>query len=359
MYLHKSEMTYWWQHYSEMIPTFQSDSDRKEVEYATGRIPLFLRALFIFSGKPYGEIRDELLSKGILRSVRDNAKQFVEKKLEGISTNSHICTAYVSASNYKGSNDTHCSYSFIQNMKACILESPLETCSIRKDLVNRYFYFANNIGHCVCGVVREAVSTVLLQHFPDFLQGDDWLDVVAKDSMDNPTLRGFLVERVCLSHIATYGLKIVDGKLEAMLMYYFWDVPDWGVLMKATGRATRQLFVPTRFNYEAIDGIIAHLNKGRKSLALYPIQITIAKDHSDSEEKFFLKWWLKYVDAIHSRFGTDYSITVTFIWIHKDQEHITNVEKDVPVEACGVVNKYKLYKLPVTNIITDLDVDHL
>lgn len=238
-------------------------------------------------------------------------------------------------------------------MKACILESRLDEGLIRHDLLDhRFFYFINGSGHCAYGIVREAVSTALLQHFPDFLQGDDWIDVIAKDTVDNPTVRGFVVERVCLSHIALYGLKLVDGKLEAMLMSYFWEIPDWGILDKKG--SNRQLFVPTRFNYEAIDGIVAYLNKARKSLSLFPIQITIAKDHSDSEEKFFLKWWLKYVTAIHNRFGTDYSIFVTFVWIHKDQERITNVEKDVPVEACGVVNKYKLFKLPVNSIITDL-----
>lgn len=255
-------------------------------------------------------------------------------------------------------NDIYLKNSFIQNMKACILEAQLDNGCIRNDLINRYFYFVNNIGHCVCGVVRDAVSAVLLRHFPDFLQGDDWKRVISENEIDNPTLVGFIVDRICLSHIATFGLKCVNGRLEAMPMSQFQDVPNFGVLGRK-GRLNRQLFVPTRFNYDAIDGVVALLGKTKKTIDLLPIQITIANGHSDSEQMFLSKWWPKYLAEIRKQFGTAYTISITFVWIYKDQELVTNEVKDVPVKARGFINKnkYTVFKLPIKSVIPDPDLN--
>lgn len=99
MYLCKSEMAFWWRHYSEQIPSFQSEDDRREVEYSTGRLPLYLRALFKFTGSRYEDIKEKLMAEGMLRSVRENATQFAEKKLEEMNSNSQTRKAYVGSPN--------------------------------------------------------------------------------------------------------------------------------------------------------------------------------------------------------------------------------------------------------------------
>lgn len=138
-------------------------------------------------------------------------------------------------------------------------------------------------------------------------------------------------------------------------MSQFQDVPNFGILVRK-GRLNRQLFVPTRFNYEAIDGIVVMLGKTSKLIELYPIQITIADKHSDSEQMFFKKWWPKYLRAIRKQLGTAYSISITFVWIYKDQEFVTNEVKDVPVETRRAVDKYTVFKLPFTVVMPDLDI---
>lgn len=45
-------------------------------------------------------------------------------------------------------------------------------------------------------------------------------------------------------------------------------------------------YIPRDFNYKAIDAILVHINKSKKEAVVVGIQITIAKDHSDSEVLF-------------------------------------------------------------------------
>lgn len=74
---------------------------------------------------------------------------------------------------------------------------------------------------------------------------------------------------------------------------------------------------------------------------------------------FFSKWWPKYLAEIRKQFGTAYTISITFVWIYKDQELVTNEVKDVPVKARGFINKntYTVFKLPIKSVIPDPDLN--
>lgn len=232
-------------------------------------------------------------------------------------------------------------------------------------LDERYFYFVGNIGHCSCGIVRDAVTEILLHHRPESLLGNDWVDAIKECPLDCPSLQGFLTELLCLNHISMFGLKHVDMNLEAMPISRYTYLPDFGSLKDIPGTTCCQLYIPRASNYDAIDGIIVLRNKTKRTLKLFPLQITIADRHSDSEAKFFETWWLQYLDAAHQAFGTNlnanvtskpYKISLSFVWIQNNPKVIAGLKKNVPMNSYrgypGPGN-YDVYKLPIQTILPD------
>jgi hypothetical protein len=87
----------------------------------------------------------------------------------------------------------------------------------------------------------------------------------------------------------------------------------------------RALYVPTGFNYRIIDGIILWLDLSnreseKKKALLFPLQVTIAKSHSDSEEKFFNRWrgWVQNLK--------DFDVEVEFLWVTDQESSHADVE---------------------------------
>jgi hypothetical protein len=80
------------------------------------------------------------------------------------------------------------------------------------------------------------------------------------------------------------------------------------------------LYVPCNFDYHAIDGIILRLYKETKKAILFPLQITIAKSHKNSEELFFNKWeeWKTGLKG--------FDIEIRFLWISNKNPSHTNVD---------------------------------
>jgi hypothetical protein len=87
------------------------------------------------------------------------------------------------------------------------------------------------------------------------------------------------------------------------------------------------LYCPIMFNYRGIDGIIVRFDysggKTDKSKCfMFPLQVTLAKPHSDSEQKFFNEWsmWTKYLD--------DFDVVVEFLWITTEGPSAMKVSRD-------------------------------
>jgi hypothetical protein len=70
------------------------------------------------------------------------------------------------------------------------------------------------------------------------------------------------------------------------------------------------LYVPCNFNYHAIDGIILRLflSGETKKAILFPLQITIAKSHKNSEERCFNQWE-KWTAGLQ-----DFDVEARFLW---------------------------------------------
>jgi hypothetical protein len=120
---------------------------------------------------------------------------------------------------------------------------------------------------------------------------------------------GFLVEQICLSTISVNGLT-VDGVMYKPLetIVFQDDLPS--VLPIQGKQKGCRFYIPIAFNFKAIDGLILSWDRNKMEAILIPIQITIAKTHSDSVTKFFSDWsrhWSKQLPI--------FTVKVIFVWI--------------------------------------------
>ena len=73
----QDEMKHWWIHHKEKLPIFGSDdSDKARVQDLTGCIPLLLRPLLDFTGKPFHNIEKEFWMHDDLVIVGENIVKF-------------------------------------------------------------------------------------------------------------------------------------------------------------------------------------------------------------------------------------------------------------------------------------------
>ena len=80
------------------------------------------------------------------------------------------------------------------------------------------------------------------------------------------------------------------------------------------------LYVPLKFDLKAIDALSVRVDT-RNSVVL--IQITAAKQHSDSESAFFSDWEKWTVGHV------GFEIVVSFLWIHEGERIRNAVEANV------------------------------
>ena len=219
-------------------------------------------------------------------------------------------------------------------MKACIYGQPVQDLSINiPKLVDlRYFYNEYNdeleesVGHYSCGVARNAVSGVLLKKRLDY-HDTEFLNALP-EYIDNPSVVGFMIEHAVLASIAINGLSYLPYSLGSIETSFFkGEIPSFD-----TSEDKTVLYIPQRYNFPTIDGIIVRTEgieiktggkkpqqtqeekETRPKLFMYPIQITLNLEaHSDSRTNFFNKWktWTRNL----SRF----EVLPEFWWISPEE----------------------------------------
>jgi len=265
----------------EQLELEQFEQDQKaKLERLTGRIPLLLETSksgteFHLDNDVFGEVFR--LARKFVRDVRkqhngdwDDYRTFTEGCLSG---------AYVDSS---------------------LLDEHL--------IDHRFFYKDKGIGHCVCDIVRRAVSSELLRSQAPFSASQFLASITDKNASE----AGFMFETAVLRCIALAGLSI-DKRLDKRMT----EVVTFGSKVPImTGLKFDQpvLYVPEAFNYPHINAIIAlatepDVEGSNGNVYLYPIQITIAKTHKDSPGGFFSKYsdWTEQLE--------NYEIQSTFVWI--------------------------------------------
>ncbi|PGH23093.1 hypothetical protein AJ80_02867 [Polytolypa hystricis UAMH7299] len=140
-----------------------------------------------------------------------------------------------------------------------------------------------------------------------------------KDTLDD---RRWAVYRSYVRACIAGNVIDEDAPEEIIDHRYFYDVDEL------------VLYIPDSYNHLAIDALVVHLaetDEG-KTAHLYPIQVTIAERHKDSETEFFLRWG-KWCPQL----GDEYNISVTFLWIDMTEQYTTTaIEENVQSARRGL-----------------------
>ena len=131
-----------------------------------------------------------------------------------------------------------------------------------------------------------------LENLADFGE-KPWVNRIAHAG-NNPAVLGFLVERAVLGILITSGTKFAGPEVEfgksLALQRFSGHFPNDAP--KRNSKAT--IYVPTAYNYAAVDAILAVRPKRRDAqgskAVVIGIQVTISNNHSDSEGAFMRSW---------------------------------------------------------------------
>jgi hypothetical protein len=190
---------------------------------------------------------------------------------------------------------------------------------------HRYLYEDDRgIGHIACGLARDCLVSAIRQLDGDrhFVDGSFLSNI---KTMENPSVRGFLIEQACLTYIRTNGLLLPDpfaGLLMPDSVVYF-DAGSEAEARIVSAQTPCVLYIPRPFNYRAIDALIRRVTFGQNvageevvtSVLLVPIQVTVSASHKPSPASFYPRHhvWLSDIDASVPR-------QHVFVWLRRDRQ---------------------------------------
>jgi hypothetical protein len=231
-------------------------------------------------------------------------------------------------------------------MRACISGRYVMRDTPSNLIDNRYFFAKapSWVGEYTCGIAREAAAKQLRRYKADKF-GDIGFLMALNNYISNSSVTGFFIEQAVLSSIASRGLEIseqISKKMDTVM--FSGDIPRFN---RTEGDLV--LYYPMGFNYPGIGGIIIRFT-GEKCF-LYPLQITVAKSHSDSESVFFRKWsmWANELD--------DFEVELAFIWITEADSEVNTVNEEYRrtiSERKLVHPSYRRLKIPLKSVNLDI-----
>ncbi|KAF8533311.1 hypothetical protein BDD12DRAFT_865960 [Trichophaea hybrida] len=238
---------------------------------------------------------------------------------------------------------------------SCLIEEPLDR-NAAMYLDGRFYFRDNNgIGRTTCDIARTAGAARLrdIQNLTEYLD-PAWLNRVEL-AAGNPSVLGFLVEVIALGNLITYGTPFAGPEFSGSLRLQKFFGANPHFIPRENNVPT--IFIPTAFNYEAVDAILAVREEGTfgTKATVVGIQVTIASSHSDSEAGFMGSWapW-------HTLMGCD-NTEFRFLWIVEnikgkpvDWEQIP--QKTITLRSVPkvVTPKYKRRYMSIQNLSHDL-----
>lgn len=244
---------------------------------------------------------------------------------------------------------------------------------------HEYTYFDEaGVGHCIAGIAWEVIVDKLRGEVGTLLPSVKWTRVINKYTKGSPTARGSMVEKAAIAAISEGGIGSIQHLDAQPIVKTFTGVPPFH-LLEANGDLF--LMVPGRFNYEAIDAILvkrtdsndgtANRKKKEKdklagkrkkaktdAIHLFPIQVTIAREHSDSVSNFFDAWGQQYSKALLKTFPF-HSIKITFIWIDKAPKPTTIGAVPSTFPHPHVDASFDIVHVPITSLLPNIDTSLL
>jgi hypothetical protein len=290
------------------------------LETYTGRVPILLRVLWH-------------MNLGLGESANTTYEQQVSKLFDLFFASSEVLGMIVNIMRFteeKIKLGDEMFFSYKEASYSCLTESALPMGCLDDVIDNRYFYTTEGIGRATSLIAKKALANYLrpLCTHTEFLS-TQWYRSVQMAG-DNSVLLGFLIEQMLLSWVSGNGcpsagqeFNIPPTKTIPVQMFNGdYPEPTYDPLV---------LYVPTKFNFKAIDALLVHRDTAKKIATIVPIQITLQENHSDSEAGFFNHW------AAWSALFPGDTVNAKFLWI---KETLRAIDKITEVEA-----KYRASRL--------------
>jgi len=186
----------------------------------------------------------------------------------------------------------------------------------------RYFFFDDaNVGHSTCGIASMTLMSIYRVHCKETsFNVDAWYDAI--QVAPNVVVLGYLVEHMCIAAIARGAMgAVIQGLQKPLEKASFDDYPSVANMV-LDGRRWR-LFVPSTYYFANIDAAVLHMDHTKRMAHAYLIQVTIAKDHKDSENIFYENQWKRWEAKFREH---NYKVDSTFVWINREEPTTQDVE---------------------------------
>lgn len=193
--------------------------------------------------------------------------------------------------------------SYLDLMSKFVSQGYLLGCA-EDDYDHRYFYREQGYCKYVCGLARDYMAQILHENEKlSFFLENSWQYGI-KMFQNNPSVKGFYVEKVCLVSIQKEGLMAGSENYKPLKTVFLGN----DLVLDTTHLCV--LYIPSIWNFSAIDGLIVKIEHEKETAHILPIQITVNNHHSRSDDKFFTDIW----GSLKSQLN-DYTIFIKFIWI--------------------------------------------
>ena len=202
-------------------------------------------------------------------------------------------------------------------------------------------------------MARQTLISVYRHNIPSWnLDFDKLLSMV--HASPNTSVKGFLLEQLCLEIIMVKGLDFIPNAHDnaprgPFQREFFLDAPDWSNLIHEDANHNSCLYLPKKFNFENVDGAVLHLeSRPKKHAHLYLIQITIAMGHKESDRLFYERQWKVWTQWLLSH---GWTVKSTFLWIDQEQPANTSVARETRGLRSGEVEKNPSYNVWRTGFV--------
>jgi hypothetical protein len=186
-------------------------------------------------------------------------------------------------------------------MSACLTETIPEIRSGSTTVLYdpRYFYFDNeDRGHCICGLARETMVTLLREEDLSLFTSDAWYSAVRSDCSP---IRDSAIVQICLTRMSLGGLTTADAQGNSMRICKFRQDPNFGWMFEEAWKSPRVmtsfLCIPCPEVF-MLNAVILRINPSDKTAHLIPLQITTTLTCIDLATRFFAIMWHKWENAI-------------------------------------------------------------
>lgn len=233
---------------------------------------------------------------------------------------------------------------FLDQLELCVLgqKTTARYVPVEAKIDNRHFYFEGDIGCCTSGFARR-VAADCIQERRGTLDSHKW-SLAAKNALEDSTLskplQGFYTEKAIIAELCWHGgefltsnpgrfnlsqqATMLQDASRIVSMTMFSKPQPFKFNQKGPGKL---VLVPTAFNYTAVDVIVVlqedvFTKCHKPRVFVFPIQITIADEHKDSEDYFNKNCRKEWEDQ-----NSDYEIIWHFVWICKTKMRIVRQDK--------------------------------